>query len=234
MDRELKLVELLMTDAQTIRLVERRSHLPHQPMSVWANYDHLWDYTELVPARLPEWEELTEFMKLFIGFDMGMEFSCGFSFTSLIAPEILDRWKVSKRGLVDNIEQAVRRNLSKQGLKGLPFCYVIETRSRSGKSHTAPHLHGYCLCDSPIDATRFKVALERALNLGLVKRGKRDTVDVEPSYDSKQEFIGRVVWVRYFTKNASRWNSLLGRRRVYISHSLRRIARDAWGVRREE
>lgn len=233
-ERELKLVDLLMVDAQTIVLVERRSHLSPQPMSVWANYDHLWDYTELTPSRLPPWEALTEFMKLFIGFDVGMEFSSSYSFTSHIAPTLLDRWKVSKRGLVDNIEQNVRRHLERQGIKDIPFCYVIETRSKSGKSQTAPHLHGYCLCDSAIDATRFKVAVEKALNLGLTKKGTRDTVEVKRSYDSKQEFIGRALWVEYFTKNAGRWNSLLGRRRVYISHSLRRMARDAWAIRREE
>lgn len=173
-------------------------------------------------------------MKLFIGFDVGMEFMGGYSFTSLIDPKLSDRWKGSKRGLVDNIEQNVRRSLDRQGLKDIPFCYVVETRTRSGKSYSQPHLHGYCLCETPLDATRFKVALEKGLNIGEPKRGKRDTVEVEASYDSNEEFCGRAVWVKYFTKNAGRWHPLLGRRRVYISHSLRRMARDAWGIRREE
>jgi hypothetical protein len=183
---------------------------------------------------LPKWKELTEFMKLFIGFDVGMEFLGSFSFTSLIHQELLDRWKASKTGLVDNIEQNVRRNLDRQGIKDLPLCYVIETRTRSGKSYTAPHIHGYCVCETPLDATRLKVALEEGLNRGETKRGTRDTVEVERSYDSKEEFIGRAVWVKYFTKNVGRWHALLGRRRVYMSQSLKRMVRDAWSIRREE
>jgi hypothetical protein len=234
LDQEFELVEKLMHDASIRRAVESFDGLPREPMTVWTDSDHTWVLTELDPKRLPKWEDLTEFMKLFIGFDVGMEFMGGYSFTSLIAPELLDRWKTSRSGLVDNIEQNVRRNLDRQGIKDIPLCYVVETRSRSGKSYTEPHLHGYCLCETPLDATRLKVALEKGLNLGVTKRGTRDTVEVERSYDSKEEFIGRAVWVKYFTKNAGRWHSLLGRRRVYMSRSLTRLVRDAWGIRREE
>src|SRR5690348_16570344 len=68
LERELNLVENLMKDAQTRRLFELRFRLPRQPMTVWTDFDQTWDYTELGPDNLPEWEQLTEFMKLFIGF----------------------------------------------------------------------------------------------------------------------------------------------------------------------
>lgn len=224
-----------MTDAQTIRFVELQSHLPRQPMSVWTDFDHLWDFTELTSDRLPKWEKLTEFMKLFLGFDIGMEFRIGYSFTSHILPSLVTRWKSSKTGLVANIEQKLRRALDDAGLAKIPFCYVIETRTRSGKSAAKPHLHGYCICDDPLDATRFKKALEQAFNPGLLGLGKRQAVEVKPSYDlGGKEFVGRAQWVKYFTKNVDRWDAILGKRRLYISRSLLQLIRDAWGIRREE
>lgn len=235
LERELKLVELLMTDAQTIRLVEQQSNLPRQPMSVWTDFDHLKDFTELDSTRLLKWENLTEFMKLFLGFDIGMEFRIGYSFTSHILPGLVTRWKSSATGLVANIEQKLRRALDDEEIAAIPFCYVIETRTRSGKAVAKPHLHGYCLCDDPLDATRFKMALEHAFNPGLQRIGKRHAVEVEPAYDyGGKEFVGRAHWVKYFTKNVDRWDAILGRRRLYISRSLTRMIRDAWGIRREE
>jgi hypothetical protein len=235
LERELKLVENLMKDAQTRRLVELRSRLPRQPMTVWTDFDQTWDYTELGPDNLPEWEKLTEFMKLFIGFDIGMEFNSGYSFTAHILPSLVTRWSPSKTGLMANIRQNLRREMDKQGIRKLPFCLVVETRTRSGKSRTKPHLHGYCICDDALDATRFKVALEQAFNPGLRLLGRRHPVEVEPSYDHRgKEFIGRAVWVKYFTKNVDRWEAILGRRRVFISRSLVQMIRDAWAIRREE
>jgi len=233
--REAAIIQALMKDGQTRRLHESRIGLPRQPMTVWSDFDHLGDYTELAPYHLPKWENLTEFMKLFVGFDIGMEFNSGYSFTAHILPSLVSRWKGSKTGLLANIEQKLRRELASAGLSKIPFCYVIETRSRSGKSSTKPHLHGYCICEDPKDATRFKLALERAFNPDLRLLGKRHAVLVEASYDyGGEEFIGRVQWVNYFTKNVDRWDAILGKRRLYMSRSLLQMVRDAWGVRRED
>jgi hypothetical protein len=229
------MVEKLMMDAQTRRLFEIRARQPRQPMTVWTDFDQTWDYTELGPNNLPEWEKLTEFMKLFIGFDIGMEFNSGYSFTAHILPGLVTRWSSSKTGLMANIRQNLRREMDNQGITKLAFCFVVETRTRSGKSRTKPHLHGYCICDDTLDATRFKVALEQAFNPGLRLLGKRHAVELEPSYDhGGAEFIGRVVWVKYFTKNVDRWEAILGHRRLFISRSLLQMIRDAWGIRREE
>lgn len=235
LEGEFKLVEHLMKDAQTRRLVEHRARLPRQPMTVWTDFDQTWDYTELSANDLPQWEEITEFMKLFIGFDIGMEFRSGYSFTAHILPSLLSRWTASKTGLMANIRQKLRREMDKQGIPALPFCLVVETRTRSSKSRNKPHLHGYCICDDAMDSTRLKVALEGAFNPGLKLLGKRHAVEVEPSYDNRgEEFIGRAQWVKYFTKNAGRWDSILGKRRLYISRPLIRMIRNAWAVRCEE
>jgi hypothetical protein len=204
-------------------------------MTVWTDFDHFQDFTELSADHLPKWESLTEFMKLFIGFDIGMEFSSGYSFTAHILPSQVAKWQAGSTGLVANIEQTLRRQLDAAGLRGVPFCYVIETRSRSGKLITRPHLHGYCILDDPSDAGRFDRALTDALHPYVPLLGTRRPVKLEPSYDrGAEEFIGRIHWVRYFTKNVDQWEAILGKRRLYMSRSLQRMVRDAWGIRREE
>jgi hypothetical protein len=204
-------------------------------MSVWSDFDHFQDYTELTPDHLPRWESLTEFMKLFIGYDIGMEFSSGYSFTAHILPVLVAKWKSGRSGLGPNIEQTLRRQLDATGLRGVPFCYVIETRSRSGKSATKPHLHGYCLCEDPDEAARFELALEQALHPDVPLLGTRRPVRLEPSYDlGNAEFIGRAHWVKYFTKNVDQWEAILGKRRLYMSRTLLQMVREAWAIRREE
>ena len=231
----MKLVETLMSDSQTRRAVQSRVGIPRNPITVWTDFDQTWDYTDLSPDQLPHWENLTEFIKMFIGFDIGMEFRTGYSFTSHILPSFVAKWTASKMGLIDSIEQRLRRELVKDGISKLPFCYVVETKTRSGSSRTRPHIHGYCICDDPLDSTRFAVAMERGFNPGLRLIGKRKAVKVEQSYDHRgEEFIGRDHWVKYFIKNVDRWDVILGKRRLYISRSLVRMIRDAWGIRCEK
>lgn len=227
------LIAYLMDDSEIRSAVDQSQGLAREPMSVWTDSDQSWSLTELAPSHLPKWEELTEFMKMFLGFDAAMEFNSGYAFTAHILPTIVNRWKLDGSNIVDNATQRLRRALIKEGLKGIPFCFVMETRSRSGKSRTKPHLHGYCLSEDPLDATRFKVALEIAFNPGFRRLGKRSAVLVERCYDFRAEFIGRAQWVKYLTKNVDRWDAILGKRRIFVSRSLIGIARDAWAIRTE-
>lgn len=223
-----------MSDA-VIRKAFLRGHgEPIEPMSVWQDSDHSSSATELGPNLYPRWEECTEALKMFIAFDVGMELGCGYSFTAHIAPDLVTSWSSGSLSLMGNIEQRLRRRLKAQGLSKLAFCYVVETRTKWGRSRTRPHLHGFLLAETPLDPTRFKVALEQALNPTLLRHGRKGEVEVVPSYDWKEEFLGRARWVSYFTKNVSIWDQRLGKRRVYMSHELIRLAREAWALRREE
>ena len=223
-----------MRDALLRRSFERGAGMPREPMSVWSENDQTTLLTELDPSHLPKWDDLTEFMKMFIGYDIGMEFGRSYSFTARITPILLNRWKTKGADLMENVEQRLRRDLGKLGMRGLAFCYAVETRTRSGRSATQPHLHGYCICDNPVDSTRFKVALERALYLGVSRVGKRSTVQVKPSFDFMDEFIGRAHWLEYRTKNIDRWNVLLGKRRIFMSRPLLGMVREAWEIRSAE
>jgi hypothetical protein len=197
--------------------------------------DHTWDHTKLVSYELPEWRDLSERMKMFLGFDLGMEFGWCFPFTANLSQEYVDKWVSNGSVFGPNINQRLRRELKKLGIPDLPHCYVVEARTRSGKSRCKPHLHGVAICDHPLKATRFKVALERSCVGDLRRHGRRRAVRVERGYTCfKLGVQGRSRWVEYITKNAGFYDERLGPRRVYISHSYSALARKAWAIRTDE
>jgi hypothetical protein len=233
LEREKQLVESLMNDAKIRRSIERTLGLPSTPMSVWTDNDHSWPYTELAPNHLPRWVDLTEYMKLFLAWDVGIEFGICYPFASHIDPSLLTKW-TGGRGILANVEQRLRRQLKARGISNLPYCYIMEARSKWGKSKTRLHLHGFALCESSLDATSLLVALEKAFNPDLKRIGRQRDIWIRPADSEKEEFQPRERYVSYITKNADRWDQRLGKRRVFLSHSLIDLAKIAWAARREE
>lgn len=207
-------------------------------MSVWTDSDQSSRHTELCPKHLPKWHKLSESLKMFIAFDLGMEHRVSYSFTAHMDPGLLVSWTAGGSDLMANVEQRLRRALKAQGISSLPFAYVVETRSKRRKSPSRPHLHGLVICEDINDATRFKVALEQALLPLLTWRGRGRAVEVELSFDKevhlRGEFVGRPIWVGYMIKNAQRYDKRLGKRRVFMSQSLTQLVRESWALRREE
>lgn len=234
-EAERALVRELLADDETRRRIRDGHGEVGHPTSVWNDCDHTWDHTKLVSYELPEWRDLSERMKMFLGFDLGMEFGWCFSFTANLSPRYVEKWESSGSGFMANIDQRLRRELNKLDLGKLPHCYVVETRTRSGKSRCKPHLHGIAICDDPLKATKLKVALERAFAGDLKRDRQRRAVKVDRSYSCWDLGVeGRVRWVEYITKNAHLYDERLGPRRVYISHSYNALARKAWAIRRDE
>lgn len=223
-----------MRDAEIRTAIANGHGVPIEPMSVWHDSDHSWSLTELAPKHLPEWETVTEAMKMFIAFDVGRELNNCFAFTSHIHHGIRARWDAAGSDYMVNVEQRLRRKLKVLGIADLAYCYVIETRTKSGRSQTRPHLHGFCIVDEPLMATKLHLSLEAAFNPDITKKGRQREIEVKPAYDWNNEFIGRDRWVSYFIKNVNRWDRRLGKRRVFMSHSMIRLAREAWACRREE
>jgi hypothetical protein len=231
-EAERELVTTLLSDDEVRHQIRALSGEPGHPTSVWTDCDHTWDHTKLAPYELPEWRELSERMKMFLGFDLAMELGWCFSFTANLSQAYVDKWESKGSAFVPNINQRLRRELRKLGISDLPHCYVVESRSRSGKSRCKPHIHGAAVCDDPMKATKFKVALERSFAPSL-RRDRRDrAVKVERGYTCfKLGAEGRGRWIEYMTKNAHLYDERLGPRRVYISHSYNALARKAWAIR---
>ena len=228
-----QLVGDLMDDALRRYRIHWNPRHAYRPMSVWNETSHHCDLPLIPATKLPRWRDLTETMKLFIGWDAGMEFEQAFAFTAHIDPELLVKWE-GEGAIQRNVEQRLRRAMRVNGIKDLPLGYVFESRSASGKSRSRIHLHGYVLCEDPLLATRFKVALEKALYPSLKRSRRTREIEVKRANREKVRFLRRGAWPFYIAKNARSYDSRLPKRRVYISESLTDIARLAWTVRREE
>lgn len=203
---------------------------PREPMSVWTDSDHSHGETLLQPCELPAWKQLSERMKIFIGFDAAMEFGWCFSFSANICPDMVRRWSDEGSDFIGNIGQRLRRAMAARGIADMPFCYVVEARTKSGKTRNKPHIHGIAICDHVLDATRLKLALESAFVGKMEFRHRRKAAWVKPSYAKYGDPTGRFRWTSYITKNAQLYDARLGRRRVFMSHSYIQVARIAWGM----
>jgi hypothetical protein len=207
---------------------------PRTPMSVWTDSDQSWTETWLQPCELPKWEQLSERMKIFIGLDVGMEFGFAYSISANISQALIDKWECGAGQIAKNVKQRVKRQIASKGIHDIPIAWVMEARTKTGKSRTNPHLHGVVLCREPYEATKVKLALEKALAVNLDRKSFRKATHVIQSYAKAGDPMGRFAWVSYITKNAHRYDKRLGHRRVYISTSFTQVAKLAWSIRRDE
>lgn len=234
LDREDALLELLFRDDAERALIHAGMGMTREPMSVWVDSDQSWSATMLQPCELPPWEHASERLKIFIGFDTAMELGCCYAFNANISPMLVDRWQAEGSDLMVNVKQRLRRAMKKKGIMDMPICFIVEARTRTGKSRNKPHLHGVAMCNDPIEATALKVALEIAFGEGLDGKKLRRCAKVERGYVKPFERMGRLWWVSYITKNVGLYDGRLKHRRVYISRTFAQTAHMAWMVRRDD
>ena len=116
---------------------------------------------------------------------------------------------------MDRIKRLARKALEAQGLRDLQYAYVVETKSRRGRSRTPLHLHGLFISNDPHDATRFKVGFEKTLathTLGRAAAGvslrSGPEIVLERVYDKPDgSDRGRGRWANYIAKNLNRWDA---------------------------
>lgn len=142
---------------------------------------------------------------------------------------------------MDRIKRLTWTALDGQGLTNLEYAFVLESRTRRGSSRTALHLHGFFLAQDPMVATKFKVAMERAIAVhpqgraaAGIKAKSGPEVQVELVYDLPDgNPYGRGRWASYSAKNATRWDARF-RRRIYMSRSATQTTREFWVLVRED
>ena len=235
------LVQRLVRDTDVRRAVIHGMRKHAEPFAVWQDFDHTsGSLTELNPRDLPKWEGIGEYLKFHLLFQLALE-DGGYSFTVKVRPDLESKWKAEGRDPVDRIKRETRKALEAQGLKDLEYCYVIEARSRRGKSKAPLHLHGFFLTQQPLVATKFRVAMEHAIaahKLGRAAAGiapkSGPMVEVERVYDLEDESgYGRGRWASYMAKNVTRWDARLNRR-SFMSRPATQAAREFWALIREE
>lgn len=239
--REHELVQLLHADAEFRRTQLQTAVMDLDPLAVWTDFDHLRDYTNLGPEHLLEWEQIGEYLKLHVLFRVALLYGA-YSFTAKVRPDLEAKWIREGRSPMDRIQRLVAKQIGKQSLNGLEFCYVVEGRSRSGKSRTGLHLHGFFVADDPIIATGFKQVMEKAIAMhpkgrkaaGISPKAGPEVV-IERAYDSGHPDEGTSGrWATYIAKNATKWDARLGKKPIYMSQTATQLAREFWAFLREE
>lgn len=236
---EHELLQALVRDAEVRRvLLVGRGGTP-EPFTVWTDFDHPQDATELSTADLPRWKDIGEFLKFHLLFQVALD-GGGYSFTVRVRPDLERKWTREGRNVMNRITREVGERLVEQGIGDLEYCYVVESRTKRGNRSNL-HLHGFLLAQDPILATRFKVAMEKAI--AVHPKGRRAAgiapksgpeVDVEPSYDViDASKYGRGRWAGYLAKHAQRHDPRF-KRRVFISQTATKTAREFWAMLREE
>lgn len=235
------LVQRLVGDADVRAAVLRGMKRRIKPFTVWTDFDHTSGaLTKINPRELPPWKDVGEYLKFHLLFQVALD-AGGYSFTVRVRPDLEEKWKGEGRNAMDRIRRETRKALEWQGLNNLEYCYVVETRSRSGTSRSRMHLHGFFLAEDAMAATRFKVAMEKAIAVHPKGRAAAGTpaksgpeVDVEPVYDVEDNSgHGRGRWASYMAKNATRWDQRFTRR-IYMSQTATQTAREFWSLIREE
>lgn len=227
---ETKTFETLVADASIRLAFLRGSGAPVDLLSIWTDFDLTSLFTELDPKHLKRWQELSEWMKLQLGFLVGLSLG-GEAFSAHIHGDLLDRWTSEGKSVSALVQQRLKRELDKSGLGKLDYCYIIETRSKWGKSKTAPHLHGFILSDNPLYYTRFKLAVQRALLSGDRRRTSRKlTIKMDNLHDR----LGAGRFVSYMAKNVHRWDMRIKGRSVYMSRPFTQTVREFWSLITDE
>ena len=235
------LVQRLVRDADVRAAVLRGMKRRIEPFTVWNNFDHTSSaLTEINPRELPAWTDIGEYLKFHLLFQVALD-GGGYSFTARVRPDLEDKWKLDGRDPMDRIKRETRKALEWQGLLDLEYCYVVETRSRTGRSRSRIHLHGFLLAEDAAVATKFKVAMEKAIAVhpdgraaaGIPARSGPEVL-VEPVYDVHDDSEhGRGRWASYMAKNATRWDARF-QRRLFMSRPGTQTAREFWALMREE
>ena len=233
-ESEHELVQTLLKDRETRIQMTQVEGWPLDGLSVWKDFGHTWDFTEGDPRRLGPWSHLSEYMKLQLGFMVALSFG-GYSFTSRVHPALTSRWAAGGR-LQARVQERIKESFAQAGIPHLEYAYVLEARTKSGKSRTDVHLHGYLTTSDPYGITRFKVAVETALHRA---RGHRPlghkAWDEDPVYDfDSGDGRGYGRWVSYIAKNVSRYDQRIRGRRIFMSRPALQSAREFWEFHRDE
>ena len=227
---ETKTLLALASDADVREGFRRGAGEPDDPLSIWTDFDLTSLFTELDAKHLKNWVKLSESMKLQLGFLIGLKLG-GRAFTARIHKDLLDEWASQGMSVSNLVQRRMKKELDKGGMGHIEYCYVIETRTKWGKSRTAPHLHGFLLSSDPFDYTRFKLAVEKALLSG---DRRRQSTKVSIKFGSLFAHQGADRYVSYITKNVHRWDARIKGRSVYMSRPFTQTVREFWALIREE
>jgi hypothetical protein len=235
-DTEHQIITTLVDDVDTRVAYAAAKGIAIDRLTVWNDFTpELHPYTNINISHLPEWSNISEYMKAQLGFYATLVFK-GYAFTATLNPKLEAKWVMQGKDISKLIRQRVRMELNAAGLNDLPFFYVIEGKTKR-RSKTKLHLHGFAIPENPSGATTIELLLEKALQAGPLYRPEKNShfdVEVKLAYDKRDGHWGAGRWVSYLMKNALKPEPRITGRRTHFSTSFTDVAHEFWKLIREE
>jgi len=222
-------------------MVSQAEHLhqvhaePVEPLSVFygkpefdANPDIPWD-AELTPFPIgiqengwpmPKWDDLSQWMKVMMATMVGHQWDL-LTFNIHLHPE-LERGLVAAQSVRPKLAERVRKHLGRAVGPGREFFFVIESYSKETLAPTILHIHGAAAVYQSGEADCIEAAIAAAA--GHVRGASKQPRAVH----SKPFTTLRAGYGDYLFKFAKQFDPRLDDRRLVMSQSMTRAARDLW------
>lgn len=207
--------------------------IPIDLFTVWNDFDPPTGINfQTSPRKLPKWRELSEYMKFQLA-GVCVLAGGGYSFTARLNPDLEKLWVVHEYDFYEMIKRRIATQFRADDLGDVRLAYVVEGKTKRG-CRTGIHLHGFFFDDNDTSRpNKVKSAIEAALSVGLHRKGRRRGRDVkmEPMYDTGLSYgDGPGQWAAYSCKNATKPDTRLPNRRIYVSQQMTRTAKMMWGL----
>jgi hypothetical protein len=233
-DRDRKIFSFLR------RMISKAEHLhkvhgePVEPLSVFygkpefeANPDVPWD-AELTPfpigiqengKPMPQWEDLSQWMKVMMATMAGHQWDL-LTFNIHLHPEL--ELQLSAQSVLPVLSERVRKHLTRAVGARREFFFVIEGLSKNTLAPTKLHVHGAAAIYEAGEAARIEGAVAAAA--GHVRGASKQRRAVH----SKPFTTLQAAYADYLFKFAKQFDPRLEDRRLVMSQSMTRAARDLW------
>lgn len=201
------------------------------PFLVWHKTGHSYS-KDHNGTKLGKWRNQTEYLKYLLSSQVVLEYS-GYAFTFKINPLLEEKWRADDADIYTCVRKRVRKALVSAGLGDVGLAFVIEGKTKKGGT-TWLHLHGLVCGIDHRHVTKFKLAMEKALEAGINRGGKGSGRDgkIELYYDGMLMGYpgGAATWSSYCAKSLMVKDERLPDQRLYMSRKICEMTKRLWGV----
>jgi hypothetical protein len=169
---------------------------------------------------MPQWEDLSQWMKVMMATMACHQWDL-LTFNIHLHPD-LERELVASQSVRPVLAERVRKHLTRAIGPGREFFFVVEGHSKDTLAPTILHIHGAAAIYRAGEANRVETAIAAAAGHGRGASKQRRAVHSKP-FTTLQAAYGD-----YLFKFAKQFDARLDERRLVMSQSMTRAARDLW------
>jgi hypothetical protein len=169
---------------------------------------------------MPQWDDLSQWMKVMMSAMVCHQWHL-LTFNIHLHPD-LESELVAAQSVRPVLAERMRKHVGREVGKGREYFFVIESFSKETLEPTILHIHGAVAVYDRIEADRLEAAVARAA--GHVRGASKQ----DRAVNSKPFERLRAGYGNYLFKFAKRFDPRLDDRRLVMSQSMTRAARDLW------